>query len=477
MRIDRETGFHGQSGLGGGAAGNPEPDIRFRILDDDQVTATPGLILSHNNDLRISEGKSETFTVKLATQPSGTVSVAISPFSFYDDVSDALTISPASLSFQTSKWNQPQTVTISALADEDADSETTIIELEPTGYTDASSAELRLWAIDAGAGLTLTSPSPSSITVNNTNTYTVKLKSKPSDDVTVTPVSSDESIASVSGDLTFTATNWNQAQTVTVTGKGAGTVQIAHTLDSYDYDYYQTMATSPVEFSVTDTGDRTLTLEALTKTVEEGKSITVTAKLDRAHTRDTTGTMRFRFGGYRTGGQNTTAEISDFAPKASPPNVTVSTGSTFVTANIAIPAGSLSTSVVVTAANEADGSAVYEGDETFGVELFGSTSGVSTDINNNSAIITITDEADQPVFELVPPDPLNGAEGDQSKDRVFKVTKTGDHRTSRNGRYRLRRRHGDLTRGLHPHPGRRDPQLRQGRHRKIRHRHFQGRRR
>ena len=55
----------------------------------------------------------------------------------------------------------------------------------------------------------------------------------------------------------------------------------------------------------------------------------------------------------------------------------------------------------------------------------GGTRGVSVDTNNNSAIITITDEADQPVFELVPPDPLNGAEGDQSKDRVFKVTKTG----------------------------------------------------
>ena len=419
--------FHGQSGLGGGAGGNPEPDIRFHILDDDEVTATPGLILSHNNTLNIEEGKNETFTVKLATQPSGAVSVAVSFLTFGNDVSDALSVSPASLSFTTSNWNQPQTITVTALTDEDAHGENSTVEMKPTGYAGASSAELNVGSVDAGAGLTLTSPSPSSITVNNTGTYTVKLKSKPSDNVTVTPVSNDERIATVSGDLTFTSANWNQAQTVTVTGKGAGTVLIAHTWESYnDFDYDQRMATSPVEFSVADSGNRTLTLEALTTTVEEGKSVTVTAKLDRAHTRDTTGTMRFRFGGYRTGGQNTTAEISDFAPKASPPNVTVSTGSTFVTANIAIPAGSLSTSVVVTAANEADGSAVYEGDETFGVELFGSTSGVSTDINNNSAIITITDEADQPVFELVSPDPLNGAESDQSKDRVFKVTKTGD---------------------------------------------------
>ena len=408
--------FFGQSGLGGGAGGNPEPNIQFRILDDDQVTATAGLVLSHNNVLRISEGKSETFTVKLATQPSGTVSVAISPFSYFDDVSDALTISPVSLSFTTSNWNQPRTVTINALADEDADSERTIIEIKPTGYTGVSSEELSLVAVDAGAGLTLTAPSPSSITVNNTGTYTIKLKSKPSDDVTVTPVSSDKRIATVSGDLTFTSANWNKAQTVTVTGKGAGTVQIAHTWESNnDSDYDQTMATSPVEFSVADTGNRTLSLEALATTVEEGKSITVTAKLDRAHTLDTTGNLRFTFGGARTGnggqGPRTTAESNDFTPAAT---------------TVTIPAGSTSASVTLSAVNEVEGSAIYEGAETFGVALFsGGTRGVSADFNNNSAIITITDEADQPVFELVPPDPLNGAEGDQSKDRVFKVTKTG----------------------------------------------------
>ena len=407
--------FHGQSGLGGGAGGNPEPDIQFRILDDDgNLTATPGLVLSRSSGLEVAEGKSETFTVKLATQPSGTVSVAVSfDTQYYNDVSDALTVSPASLSFTTSNWNQPQTITVTALADEDANSEQTQVHIEPTGYTGVSGKPLNVDAIDAGAGLTLTSPSPSSITVNNTGTYTVKLKSKPSDDVTVSPVSSDERIASVSGDLTFTPTNWKQAQTVTVTGKGAGNVQIAHTWESSDYGYYQTEATSPVEFSVADTGNRTLTLEALTTTVEEGKSITVTAKLDRAHTVDTTGTLRFTSGGAPTGGGQgppTTAESNDFTPAAN---------------KVTIPAGSTSASVTISAVNEAEGSAVYEGAETFGVALFGGTRGVSTDFNNNSAIITITDEADRPVFELVPPDPLNGAEGDQNKDRVFKVTKTG----------------------------------------------------
>ena len=411
--------FHGNKGFArndGATGGFPEPSVEFRILDDDEVTATAGLVLSHNHGLRISEGKSETFTVKLATQPSSPVTVAISYESLFTDVSDALSVSPTSLSFTTSDWNQPQSVKVTALPDEDAENERTYINITPTDYTDASEKSMELLTEDAGAGLTLTSPSPSSITVNNTSTYTVKLKSKPSNDVTVTPVSSNESVATASGDLTFTSANWNQAQTVTVTGQGAGTVQIAHTWESSDNDYgNQTMATSPVDFSVTDSGSRTLTLEALTTTVEEGKSITVTAKLDRAHTVDTKGNLIFTLGGNRTGGgqgPETTAEKADFTPNTR--------------TTVTIPAGSTSVPITLSTVNEAEGSAVYEGAETFGVALFsGGTRGVSADFNNNSAIITITDEADQPVFELVPPDPLNGAEGDQSKDRVFKVTKTG----------------------------------------------------
>ena len=409
--------FFGQKGLGGGADGRPEPEpnIQFRINDDDgNLDADPGLVLSDNNGMSISEGKSETFTIKLATQPTSPVTVAISYDSEFSDVSDALSVSPTSLPFTTSNWNQPQSVKVTALADEDAENERTYINITPTGYTGASGELMELQTEDAGAGLTLTSPSPSSLTVNNTGTYTVKLKSKPSNDVTVTPVSSDERIATVSGDLTFTPTKWNQAQTVTVTGASAGNVQIAHTWKSNDSDYKnRTMATSPVVFSVSDTGNRTLSLEALTTTVEEGKSVTVTAKLDRAHTADVAGLLRPRSVGSSVGGQDMTAETADFTPTANPTNIT-------------IPKGSTSASVVFTAVNEAEGSAIYEGEETFGVDLFsGGTSGVSVDRNNNSAIITITDEADQPVFELVPPDPLNGAEGDQSKDRVFKVTKTG----------------------------------------------------
>ena len=411
--------FHGNEGFGrndGATGGSPEPNVEFRILDDDQVTASPGLVLSHNNDLRIDEGKSKTLKVKLATNPGASVSVALSLESRTqgDDVSTALTVSPTSLQFTTSNWSSEQTVTITGLSDPDASSESAFLHFTPTGYSGVSAVNLTVSVDDLGAGLTLTSPSPSNITVNNTGTYTVKLKSKPSDDVTVTPVSSNERIATVSGDLTFTSANWNQAQTVTVTGKGAGDVQIAHTLDSNDNDYHKTMATSPVVFSVADTGNRTLTLEALTTTVEEGKSITVTAKLDRAHTVDTAGTLNFTLGGAKTGGGQgppTTAESADFTPNTK--------------TTVTIPAGSTSASVTLSAVNEAEGSAVYEGAETFGVTLFGGTRGVSTDINNNSAIITITDEADQPVFELVPPDPLNGAEGDQNKGRVFKVTKTG----------------------------------------------------
>ena len=64
--------------------------------------------------LTIDEGSSASFTVALATQPSDTVTVTI-----LHPGTPLGTISPTSLTFTTSTWSTPQTVTVSA--DEDPD--------------------------------------------------------------------------------------------------------------------------------------------------------------------------------------------------------------------------------------------------------------------------------------------------------------------------------------------------------------------
>ncbi|WP_156013475.1 COG1470 family protein, partial [Thioalkalivibrio sp. HK1] len=90
--------------------GTISKEINITIEDDD----TAGLTLSPTS-LIIDEGESGTFTVKLDTEPSGDVTVAVtkSGVTWHADV----TVDKASLIFTTSNWNQAQTVTVSALVD------------------------------------------------------------------------------------------------------------------------------------------------------------------------------------------------------------------------------------------------------------------------------------------------------------------------------------------------------------------------
>ena len=81
------------------------------IQDDD----TRGFRVS-TSALRVTEGGSRGYTVVLASQPTAD-SVTVTPSS--DDV-DAATVSSDPLTFTTSNWNYPQTVTVTSPEDEDA---------------------------------------------------------------------------------------------------------------------------------------------------------------------------------------------------------------------------------------------------------------------------------------------------------------------------------------------------------------------
>ena len=131
------------------------------------------------------------------------------------------TVSPASLTFTTTNYATPQTVTVTAVSDAlDAGQRTATIShtVSATGGYDNVTA--------SSVGVTLTNTNKAGVRVkptltvdeSDTNTYTVTLNSKPTADVTVTPASSATGIVTVSGALTFTAANWDTSQTVTVTG-------------------------------------------------------------------------------------------------------------------------------------------------------------------------------------------------------------------------------------------------------------------
>ena len=96
---------------GGGYTLVPVDSVTVRVRDGD----TRGIIVS-KDELTLKEGGSDTYTVELRAQPIGTTTVS---------VIGAGSVSPTSseLTFGTSNWNVPQSVTLKAAHDDGTDDE------------------------------------------------------------------------------------------------------------------------------------------------------------------------------------------------------------------------------------------------------------------------------------------------------------------------------------------------------------------
>ena len=84
--------------------------------------ASPRAVNLSSSSLAVTEGSIATYTVVLDSEPTGTVTIALSS----NDTTVAM-VSPASLSFTTSNWSQPQTVTVAGTEDNDTEDEVTTI--------------------------------------------------------------------------------------------------------------------------------------------------------------------------------------------------------------------------------------------------------------------------------------------------------------------------------------------------------------
>ena len=182
------------------------------IVDDD----TAGVTIAPDTGLPVGEGDTGTYTVVLASQP--TASVTVTPTS--GDAA-AVTVPPTVLTFTTGNWATAQTVTVTAVEDDNADDET--VDVSHTAASTDSAYNLTGISVrvrvtdDEDAAVTVTGLSVD-IDEGNTGTYTVVLASEPSATVTVTAASRDVGAVTVSVTvLTFTTGNWSTAQTVTVT--------------------------------------------------------------------------------------------------------------------------------------------------------------------------------------------------------------------------------------------------------------------
>ena len=240
--------------------------------------------------LSADEGETLTYAVTLRNQPTG--NVTITPTS---DDSNAVSLSPASLTFSTSNWNTARTVSVTAMQDADGADETVTISHSVTGYGAVTVADAVTVTVDDDdvPGVSVTSPASSSLSEGETLSYTVELDTEPTGNVTITPESSDSGAVSVSpASLTFTTTNWNTARTVSVTAREDfdathEMVSISHAVSGADYS---SVTAASVDVIVTDNDTRGITLSepALSLNVNEGSSGTYTLVLNTQPTGNVT---------------------------------------------------------------------------------------------------------------------------------------------------------------------------------------------
>ena len=237
--------------------GVPPADLTATAVDNDR----PGLRVSPTR-LAVDENQSAEYAVRLNTDPLGSVTVTATS----DDAAVALdadsTPQARTLTFDSSSWDTPQTVTATAVEDDNATDETATVTHAASGvsaYTGLVGAALpsvqvavddndaRALVIDADPSTDDVDAGPLAATENQSAEYTVRLATQPTGTVTVTATSPDPALA-VDSDasprtrtLTFTTNTWDTAQTVTARALddldgGDETTTIAHAADGADYD-------------------------------------------------------------------------------------------------------------------------------------------------------------------------------------------------------------------------------------------------
>lgn len=206
------------------------------------LIGTPSVTISQSagNTSVVEAGGTDTYTVVLGAQPSGNVTITISP--------DAqVSVSPSTLTFTTANWASAQTVTVSAVNDAIAEGiHTGIITHSASGggYNGVSigSVEANITDNDT-AGVTLTQSSGITAVTEGGffDTYTLVLTSQPTASVTIS-ITPDSQLGVNVTSRTFTTSNWNTPQTVLVSAiddaiaEGTHSGSLAHSASGGGYN-------------------------------------------------------------------------------------------------------------------------------------------------------------------------------------------------------------------------------------------------
>jgi hypothetical protein len=197
-------------------------EIEEKVATDEAGALTPREIIVSRTSLTTTEdGGSDSFTIRLNERPTHSVQIDISSSNTNEG-----TVSPATITFTTSNYAAPQTVTVTGVDDAVADGDTIFsIIFEPIVSSDAAYASISVPPISAvnidndTKGITVSKTSLTTTEAGGSDSFTIRLNSQPTSSVQISMVSSNTNEGTVSpATINFTTSNYAAPQTVTVTG-------------------------------------------------------------------------------------------------------------------------------------------------------------------------------------------------------------------------------------------------------------------
>lgn len=247
------------------ATGLTTVPVAVTVTDDDSLN-----IDVDPTSLSLTEGGAAgTFAVTLTQQPGADVTVNLQ-----SPDTDAATVTPATLTFTSANYDDPQTVTVTPVSDDDTADESVGVTASATGL---ATQTVQVAIADDDTQVIQVDPASITVAEGGTATFDVRLAFNPQSSVTVNVASNDTTAATVStSTITFDASNYAVEQTVTVTG--------VQDVDLVGESLSITLsgagaANATVAVTVTDDDAQSLVVTPTTMTVTEGMTGTFNVSL------------------------------------------------------------------------------------------------------------------------------------------------------------------------------------------------------
>ena len=220
--------------------------------------------------LDIHEGGSDSFEIFLTIEPTSEVTVTIPAF----NNTESIVHNSGALTFNSSNYNEPQSVTVEALEDvnDNTESETITLTASGGGYADVT-GQLQVNVIEDDEGVADLNIVPKSLDIHEggSDSFEVSLTIEPTSEVTVTipAFNNTESLARNPESLTFTPSDYslpqlvtvealqdenhiNESETITLTASGGGYTDLTGTISITALDPTVSLLASPTTVSEED---------------------------------------------------------------------------------------------------------------------------------------------------------------------------------------------------------------------------------